>query len=88
MCTNKQPFRLSAVCSGRWSHSRVGLQLIPTKDFRKGNQWLTKDLEKPGMRCRGSQEAPEEEMKDCWEYLPDRHLSEHWAEVLPRGPGN
>lgn len=84
MCTNKQPFRLSAVCSGTCSHSTVGLHLIPTKDFRKVNQWLTKDIENPGMRWRGSQEAPEEEMKDCWEYLPDRH----WAEVLPRGPGN
>lgn len=58
----------------------MGLHLIPTKDFRKVNQWLTKDLEKPGMRWHSSQEAPEEAMKDCWEYLPDRH----WAEVIAK----
>lgn len=88
MCTNKRPCRPIAVCSGRCSHSSVGLQLIPTMDFRKVNQWLTKDLEKPGMKWRGSQEAPEEGRKDCWEYLPERYLSEHQAQVLPRGSGN
>lgn len=52
---------LSVVFSGRCSHSTGAIQGFPTKNPRKGNQGLTKDLEKAGMSWGDSHRAPEDE---------------------------
>lgn len=47
-----------SVFNGRYSHNTAAIQGFPTKNPRKGNQGLTKDLEKAGMSWGDAHRGP------------------------------